>query len=54
MWLKEKYMVSESTFMTLHVWWVDVVQLPDTHPAANSLPLLNRTEEENKMKQLMG
>lgn len=49
MWLKDKYMVNESIFMSLHVRWVDLVWLPDTHPAAHSLPLLKRTEEKNKM-----
>lgn len=55
MWLKEKYMVNESIFMSLHVRCVDLVWLPDTHPAAHSLPLLKRTEEKNKMlEEFMG
>jgi len=29
----------------------DLDQLPDTHPAALSLPLLERTEGENNMEE---
>jgi len=28
--------------------------MPDTYPAALSLPLLNRTGKENRMKRLVG
>lgn len=34
-------------------WWVYIVWLPDAHQAVLSLPLLNRTQEESKMKKLM-
>jgi len=33
------------------LWWVDLGWLPDTYPATLSLPLLNRTEEEEKRKK---
>ena len=36
------------------MWWVDLGQLPDAHPAALSLPLLNRIGEENRMEKLVG
>ena len=39
---------------TAALWWVDLVQLPYAHPAALSVPLLNRTRGENKMKKLVG
>jgi len=36
------------------LWWGDCGQLPSTHPATLSLPLVNRTWGENRMKKLMG
>lgn len=38
----------------LCLWWVGRGQLPDPHPDAPSLPLLNRTGGQNKMETLMG
>ena len=37
--------------LLVYMWWVDLGQLLDTLPA--SLFLLNRTGEENKVKELM-
>jgi len=34
--------------------WADLGQLPDAHPVTLSLPLINKTEEENKIKKLLG
>lgn len=36
------------------VFFFDLVQLPDAHPAPLSLPLVNRTGGEYRMKKLMG
>lgn len=36
------------------VWWLNPGQLPDTHPAVLSLPLLNRTGGENHMEKFIG
>lgn len=36
------------------LWWVDLGYGPNTHPAARSLPLWNRTGRENCVKKLMG
>jgi len=36
------------------MWWADLAQLPDTHPAPLPLSLLNRTGGENKMEKLVG
>jgi len=41
-------------FCIIILWQVDLGWLPDAHPAALSLPLLNRTGEENKMEKLVG
>lgn len=35
------------------MWWFDFCWLPVPHQATFSLPLLNRTGEENKMEKLM-
>jgi len=34
------------------LWWVELTWLPDAHPAALSLPLLNRVGGKNKMGKL--
>lgn len=33
------------------MWWVDLGRLPDTHPAALSLPFLNKVWGENKIEK---
>jgi len=35
------------------VWWVDLVWLPDDHLGTFSLPIINSTEGENTMKNLV-
>lgn len=35
-------------------WWADFGQLPGAHPATLLLPLLKRTWEENRMRNLIG
>jgi len=36
-----------------HMGWIDLGWLPDAHPAALSLPLLNRPGRENTLKKLL-
>jgi len=42
------------TFQALPMWWVDLCQLSHTHPAALSLPFLNRAGGQNKIKKTCG
>jgi len=35
-------------------WWACIAEMPDTHAATLSLPLLKRTGAENKIENLMG
>lgn len=46
-WSQELFFVSTAISK---LWWIDLGQLPDTHPAALSLPLLNRTGEKIRWK----
>jgi len=36
------------------LWWIDLGWRPEAHPATPSLLLNDRTERENKMKELLG
>lgn len=46
-WSQELFFVSTAISK---LWWIDLGQLPDTHPAALSLPLLNWTRDRIRWK----
>lgn len=46
-----KYELSEARFSHNCLWWVDLVWLPDAHPAALKLPFLN-TWGGNKLEKV--